>query len=96
MSADAPPASVAWFVAATEHDLAAGEPPVLSNEDLATVMTAASRLYAARAEGAASPPPPVNVGALSTTAVLTVACEMLRLTNVNMFDVSMWFARTER
>jgi hypothetical protein len=96
VSADAPPACVAAFAAAAEHDLAADEPAVLTDEDLATVMTAASRLYAARAESTAAPPPPLNVGALSTTAVLTVACEMLRLTNVNMFDVSMWFARTER
>jgi hypothetical protein len=96
VSAGASPACVAAFAAAAEHDLAESEPQVLSDDDLATVMTAASRLYAARAEGAAAPPPPVNVADLSTTAVLTVACEMLRLTNVNMFDVSMWFARTER
>jgi hypothetical protein len=30
---------------------------------------------------------------LSATAVLTTACEMIRATRANMFDVSMWFAR---
>jgi hypothetical protein len=91
----ATPDCVASFVAAAERDLA-GAGPALSDDDLTAVMTAAVRLYAARFEGAAVPAPPVDVTALSTTEVLTTACEMIRLTNVNMFDVSMWFARTER
>ena len=59
-------------------------------------MTAAVRLYAQRAEDTDKPAPAVNVGALSTTDVLTAACEMIRQINVNMFDVQLWFSRGER
>jgi hypothetical protein len=86
----------AAFVAAAEADFASGATRALSDADLAAVMTAAVRLYAQRAENADAPPTIVDVHAVSTTDILTAACEMIRLTNVNMFDVSMWFSRGAR
>jgi len=90
MSADA---GVAEFLARATHDPNTSS---VSDGDLIAIMTAAVRLYARRseqAEGALSPP--IDVAALSTTEVLTAACEMIRAINVNMFDVQLWFSRRQ-
>ena len=85
---------VAEFVARAEQDARGETAAALSDADLVAVMTAAVRLYARRAEDAEGAlPAPVDVSALSTTEVLTAACEMIRAINVNMFDVQLWFSR---
>jgi hypothetical protein len=85
---------VAEFVARAERDAREDGSSSVSEGDLVAVMTAAVRLYARRAEDAEGAlAPPIDAGALSTTEVLTAACEMIRAVNVNMFDVQLWFSR---
>ena len=85
---------VADFVARAERDAREDGISTLTDRDVVAVMTAAVRLYARRAENAeGAAAPPIDVAALSTTEVLTAACEMFRAINVNMFDVQLWFSR---
>lgn len=84
---------VTAVVAACENEAAGREGARLSEADLVAVMTAAARVYARRLEAAEMLGPPVDVGSLSTTDALNTACEIIRATNANMFDVSMWFSR---
>lgn len=87
------PDSIAAFVAAAEADAARPEAGEISDEALAAAMTAAVKLYAARAEARGTHPPPlVGEKAMATEVVVTV-CEMIRQVDLNMFDVSMWFGR---
>ena len=79
------------FVAAAERALK-GE-AVLSDDELARVMTAAVKLYAARAEETGDYPPPVAKEAVNATEVATAVSEMIRAVDLNMFDLSMWFRR---
>ena len=84
---------VAEFVAAAERDLATPDGGALSDEALAQVMTAAVRLYAARAEARDAFPPPLVAAQVTATEVATVASEMVRVVDINMFDLSMWHGR---
>ena len=56
-------------------------------------MTAAVRLYAARAEARDTFPPPLVGGQVTATDVATVVSEMVRVADLNMFDLSMWHGR---
>ena len=87
---------VAAFVAAAEREASAGTAREISDAELTAVLTAAVRLFGQRAEYADAPARAIDVSALSTTEVLTAACEMIRQINVNMFDVQLWFSRGER
>jgi hypothetical protein len=64
-----------------------------NDQDLAAVMTAAVRLYAARCEARGSFPPPLIAERVTATAVATAVSEMVRVVNINMFDLSMWHGR---
>jgi hypothetical protein len=86
-------ACVADFVRLAEQDLAAIEDGALSDADLAAVMTAAARLYAARAEARDTFPAPLRADAVTATEVATVVSEMVRAVDINMFDLSMWHGR---
>jgi hypothetical protein len=86
-------ASVAEFIRIAESDLSRLDGGVLTNQDLAEVMTAAVRLYAARAEARDVFPPPLRAEKVTATEVATVASEMVRIVDINMFDLSMWHGR---
>jgi hypothetical protein len=86
-------ADVESFVALAERTLASGNCDVFSDTDLERVMTAAVKLYAAKAEGAGAYPPPVTAERVTPTEVVTVASEMIRAAGLNLFDLSMWFRR---
>ena len=51
------------FVDAVEAALAAGDPSRMSDEEIERVMTAAVRIYAAKADIDGQSPPPVDGGA---------------------------------
>lgn len=87
---------VAAFVGAAAHAADGDATAGISDDALAQVMTAAARLYAARAEATGAYPAPIIGSEISTTAVLTVISEMVRVIDVNLFDVSMWHARQGR
>jgi hypothetical protein len=87
-------ADVESFVALAERTLASGNYDVFSDPDLERVMTAAVKLYVAKAEGAGAYPPPVTAERVTPTEVVTVVSEMIRAAGLNLFDLSMWFRRT--
>ena len=81
------------FVEATERALAAGQPGQVSDAELERVMTAAVRLYAAKAETDKPPAQPITPSAVTPTDVVMVASDLIRAVGLNLWDVSMWFNR---
>ena len=84
---------VADFVRLAESGLADPEQMGVTDEQLARAMTAAVKLYSARAEATSTFPPPLDRGRVTATDVLVAICEMIRVADVNLFDLSMWFGR---
>jgi len=84
------------FVAAAERALAAGEPAQVSNADLERVMTAAVRLYAAKAEADAPPAQPVTPQVVTPTEIVVTVSDLIKSAGLNLWDVSMWFNRNAR
>lgn len=64
----------------------------ISDEQLASMMTALVRLYAARVEATGAFPKVITQDAAATDALL-VACEMVGFHDINMFDFTMWYDR---
>ena len=83
------------FVAAAGRALAAPDDRSLTDDDLAQVMSAAVKVYAARAEASGQFPPPVLKERVSATEALIALCEIIRTVDVNIFEVSMWLGRAE-
>jgi hypothetical protein len=84
------------FVEAAERALASGQPERVSDADLERVMTAAVRLYAAKAETADSPASPVEPERVTPTDIVVTVSAMIRAVGLNLWDVSMWFNREKR
>ena len=83
------------FVTAADQALASGELDGVSDAELERVMTAAVRLYAAKAE--ADEPPAVVTSALVTpTDIVVTVSALIRAVGLNLWDVSMWFNREKR
>jgi hypothetical protein len=76
-----------------EAFVAAAGAGALSDAELERVMTAAVKLYAARAEDRCEYPPPLDKAAVNATEVATAVSEMIRVVDLNMFDLSMWHRR---
>jgi hypothetical protein len=81
------------FVAAAERALASGETGAVADADLVRVMTAAIRLYAAKAESEQSPAPPVDPQTVTPTEIVVVVSDLIKAAGLNLWDVSMWFNR---
>ncbi len=86
-------ACVAEFLRLAEADRAVPDAGQLSDAELASAMTAAVRLYAARAEARGTFPPPLDRNHVTATDVIVVVSEMMRVADINSFDVSMWHGR---
>jgi hypothetical protein len=76
-----------------ERVLASGAASQIAGEDIERVLTAAIKLYAAKAEAEAMPPPPLSADRITPTEVVVVISEMMRAVNLNLFDLSMWYRR---
>jgi len=87
-------ACVAQFVTLAEQDLAQPANGEVSDQELAAVLTAAVRLYALRCEVRDTFPPPLIAEKITATDVATVVSEVIRVADLNMFDLSMWHGRT--
>jgi hypothetical protein len=83
----------AAFADLAERALSAGDRSAIPSHELARVMTAATKLYAARAESEGTPAPPLTTEAVTPTEVVVVVSEMLRAVNLNLFDLAMWYRR---
>ena len=83
----------AAFCKAVEGALKRGEPQAISDAALRRVLTAAVRVYAAKAEDAGREIMPFLDNAVTATETVTAACAMIRAADLNLFDVAMWFRR---
>jgi hypothetical protein len=81
------------FVAAADRALAAGQPGQVSDAELERVMTAAVRLYAAKAESDKPPAQPVTPSDVTPTEIVVTVSDLIRAAGLNLWDVSMWFNR---
>jgi hypothetical protein len=83
------------FVTAAEHALQTGQLDGVSDAELERVMTAAVRLYAAKAETDA-PPAVVTPEQVTPTDIVVTVSALIRAVGLNLWDVSMWFNRSKR
>jgi hypothetical protein len=83
------------FVTAAEHALQSGQLDSVSDAELERVMTAAVRLYAAKAEGD-MPPAVVTPELITPTDVVVTVSALIRAAGLNLWDLSMWFNRAKR
>jgi hypothetical protein len=81
------------FVAAAERALSSGQPGLVADADLERVMTAAGRLYAAKAETDSPPATPVTPASVTPTDIVVTVSDLIRAAGLNLWDVSMWFQR---
>jgi hypothetical protein len=84
------------FVAAAERALASGEVARISDAELAQVMTAAVRLYAAKVDIDGATPVPVEPEKLTPTDVVVTVTQLIRAVGLNLWDLSMWVQRPQR
>jgi hypothetical protein len=73
--------------------LAEGDYASISSGELASVLTSAMKLYAAKAEAEGQLPAPISAERLTPTEVVLTVTEMLRACNLNLFDLAMWYRR---
>jgi hypothetical protein len=85
--------AAAAFADIAERALASGDAAQVDSADIERVLTAAMQLYAAKAEGVATPAPPVSAEKLTPTEAVVVISETMRAVNLNLFDLSMWYRR---
>jgi hypothetical protein len=81
------------FVAAAERALSSGELGRVSDAELERVMTAAVRLYAAKAETDKPPEQPVTPSSVTPTDIVVTVSDLIKAAGLNLWDVSMWFNR---
>ena len=83
------------FVEAAEHALATGRLEQVTDAELERIMTAAVRLYAAKAEADGSPARPVTPELVTPTDVVVTVSALIKSAGLNLWDVSMWFNRAK-
>jgi len=90
-----PTALGADFVVAAEGALRSGMLEQVPDATLERVMTAAVRLYAAKADSENSTVRPVTPEGVTPTDVVVTVSALIRTAGLNLWDVSMWFNRTK-
>jgi hypothetical protein len=83
------------FIEAAERALSSGQPGQVSDAELERVMTAAVRLYAAKAETDTPPAQPVTPMSVTPTDIVVTASDLIKSAGLNLWDVSMWFNRAK-
>ena len=84
------------FVAVAERGLADGAFSSVPSSELERVLTAAIKLYAAKAEAEEKFPAPVSAEKITPTEIVLVVSELLRAADISLFDLAMWYRRGER
>jgi hypothetical protein len=82
------------FVEAAERALGSGMLEQVTDAELERVMTAAVRLYAAKAESENPTVRPITPEMVTPTDVVVTVSALIRSAGLNLWDVSMWFNRT--
>jgi hypothetical protein len=88
--------TAAAFADAAERALASRATGEVASGDLERALTAAIKLYAAKAEGQDAPPAPVSADRITPTEAIVMVSELMRAANLNLFDLSMWYRRADR
>ena len=83
------------FVEAAEQALRSGRLEQVTDAELERIMTAAVRLYAAKAESEGSSARPITPEEVTPTDVVVTASALIRSAGLNLWDVSMWFNRAK-
>jgi hypothetical protein len=81
------------FVDAAERALSTGDLGLVADAELERVMTAALRLYAAKADTDQAPLRPITPDVVTPTDVVVTVSDIIRAAGLNLWDVSMWFQR---
>jgi hypothetical protein len=68
----------------------------IRSSDLERVLTAAIKLYAAKAEAEEQFPRPVAAEKMTPTEIVLVVSELLRAADISLFDLAMWYRRGAR
>jgi hypothetical protein len=84
------------FVSVAERGLADGAFSRVGSSELERVLTAAIKLYAAKAEAEERFPAPVSAEKVTPTEIVLVVSELLRAADISLFDLAMWYRRGER
>ena len=84
------------FVEAAERAVSSGWLDEVGDAELEAVMTAAVRLYAAKAEESDTELRPVAAERVTPTDIVVTVSAMIRAVGLNLWDLSMWFNRTKR
>jgi hypothetical protein len=84
------------FVEMAERVRADGAFARVASSDLEHVLTAAIKLYAAKAEAEEQFPPPVTAEKITPTEIVLVVSELLRAADISLFDLAMWYRRGTR
>ena len=84
------------FVDAAERALSSGKLDQVSDTELEAVMTAAVRLYAAKAETSDTEVRPVAPELVTPTDIVVTVSALIRAVGLNLWDLSMWFNRAKR
>ena len=84
------------FVSVAERALTKGASSRVGSSELERVLTAAIKLYAAKAEAEEQFPAPVSAEKVTPTEIVLVVSELLRAADISLFDLAMWYRRGER
>ena len=84
------------FVDVAERGLTNGAFSSVPSSELQRVLTAAIKLYAAKAEAEEQFPAPVSAEKVTPTEIVLVVSELLRAADISLFDLAMWYRRGER
>ena len=85
--------ATAALAAAAGDILTQGRASEADARDIAVALGAVARLYAAKVEREGVIFPPVDRDALTATETVTLVSELLRMADLNVFDLAMWFRR---
>ena len=83
------------FCARARKALKRGAPDAISDRELQQVLTAATKIYAAKVERRGHDVAPFPPGTVTATETVVTACGMIRAADLNMFDVAIWFHRPQ-
>jgi hypothetical protein len=83
------------FCARARDALKRGAPDAISDRELQQVLTAATKIYAAKVERRGHDVAPFPPNTVTATETVVTACGMIRAADLNMFDVAIWFHRPQ-
>jgi len=83
------------FVAAAQQALSSGELAKVTDADLKRVLTAAVRLYSAKAEQGGARAEPIEASEVTPTDIVVLVSALINSVGLNLWDVSMWHNRIQ-